>query len=92
MEREMRCLHIKYEDGLDVGSVLREVAGAIVNGRIRCDGLETRENEEGGADTYLVKGCGEREIVIPELFPDERLTVDLDGRGILVFEVRRKRE
>lgn len=87
MERELENIYLKHEAGIDKGVVLQVVKDAIVNGRIRCDGVEIAEGE-----TYWTKRCGEYELVIPMPYENERtLVFDMDGRRAIQIEVRRAR-
>ena len=85
---ESKNLYIKYESGMDVGRVLRVIDGAIVNGRIYCNGIEQRDDE-----VYWVKDCGEWELVIMMPFGDDPLlAVDLSKHGAMRIKVRKKKD
>lgn len=84
MDRDMNYLYIKYEPGMDVGRVLRVIDGAIVNGRIRCDGVEVRDGE-----AYMVKRAGEYELVMPMPVGMEDMVYDTGEGRANAIEVRR---
>lgn len=87
MESEYGNIYIRHEGDIDRGEVLRVIRSVIVDGRIRCDGIEMRDD---GA--YWVKTAGEYEVVMPMPFENEdTLVYDLGGKTALRFEVRRRK-
>ena len=86
MDKEVSHVHIMFERGLDVRSVLETAAESIVNGRIACDGIEVRDEK-----VYMVKDMGKREVLIKEGIPGrEFLTEELRGRNAIGMYIRRK--
>ena len=85
---EQKNIYIRHDPDMDRRSVMELISEQIVDGKIRCTGMEQRDGE-----VYWVRDCGEYELVLPMPYDEaETMVFDVSGRRALQFDVRRKKQ